>query len=159
MPHDLDTTIANYHATDLTVDGNNGMLSPAINQLVSQPPLINMSNDTDASRGPLHFSLNPLEGLGPEIWDSDFTYGLPFFDLDFQLPSSQTNQRPDAPETPHAYYNLPHDDGVAHHTAHQQFTQPLTDYLIVQAPQPQNVSDILEQDTFRDLPPTLLDEL
>lgn len=65
------------------MDVNNGMLSPAVNQLVSQPPLIHMSSDKDASHGSPHFSLNPLEVLSPGFWDPEFTYGLPIFDLEF----------------------------------------------------------------------------
>ncbi|KAH1616187.1 hypothetical protein KXX31_001889 [Aspergillus fumigatus] len=158
-PQQNDTTIVNCRPTGLAVDVNNGMLSPAVNQLVSQPPLIHMSSDKDASHGSPHFSLNPLEVLSPGFWDPEFTYGLPIFDLEFQQPSLQTNKGPDVPETHHADYNLLHDDSVTRHTAHQQFTPPLTDSLSVQAPQLQNIRDIFEQDTFRDLPHTLLDEL
>ncbi|KAH1823487.1 hypothetical protein KXX35_009807 [Aspergillus fumigatus] len=158
-PQQNDTTIVNCRPTGLAVDVNNGMLSPAVNQLVSQPPLIHMSSDKDTSHGSPHFSLNPLEVLSPGFWDPEFTYGLPIFDLEFQQPSLQTNKGPDVPETHHADYNLLHDDSVTRHTAHQQFTPPLTDSLSVQAPQLQNIRDIFEQDTFRDLPHTLLDEL
>lgn len=158
-PQQNDTTIVNCRPTGLAVDVNNGMLSPAVNQLVSQPPLIHMSSDKDTSHGSPHFSLNPLEVLSPGFWDPEFTYCLPIFDLEFQQPSLQTNKGPDVPETHHADYNLLHDDSVTRHTAHQQFTPPLTDSLSVQAPQLQNIRDIFEQDTFRDLPHTLLDEL
>lgn len=154
-----DTTIASPHQPALTVDADNGLVSPAINQLVSEPPLNNMSNDTDASYRFPHFWLNPLEAFSPESWDPNFTFGLPFFDLNFQLPLPQTNQRSDVPGSHLAYYNSLHDDSVTHHTGHQQFTPPLTDFLTFHAPQPQNVSDILEQDSFEGLPTSLLDDL